>query len=199
MSNPSDRDATVGVGITLDNPRRNGRLDPFPLPVPGHDVKVLDVTDLATVPDVGHSITVRSTNGVPVVAERVVTGGKPWIRIGATTGPGSALEATTWLFAAGGVEPDQSEQLVVQNLSGRSTTVDVIVLGGPKPLVDPTLRNIKVPANGRATIRLDRFQRPTLPVEVRAASPVVVERGLYRSRRLGVSISPGVPSAEGAR
>ena len=98
---------------------------------------------------------------------------------------------------AGGVEPDQSEQLVVQNLSGRSTTVDVIVLGGPKPLVDPTLRNLKVPANGRATIRLDRFQRPTLPVEVRAASPVVVERGLYRTGRLGISISPGVPLPEG--
>ena len=69
---------------------------------PDATFKVLDVTDLATVPDVGHSITVRSTNGVPVVAERVVVGGKPWIRTGATAGPGSALEATTWLFAAGG-------------------------------------------------------------------------------------------------
>ncbi len=200
VSNPTDRDAQVDVAITLDDPRRNGRLDPFPLSIPAHGVKSLDVTDQATVPDkVGHSLTVRSTNGVPVVAERVLTGGKPWRRIGATTGPGSPLEATTWLLAAGGVTSDTTEQLVVQNLSGRSARADVIVLGGTKPLADPKLRDVEVPGNGRTTILLDRLQRSGLPVELRASHPVVVERAIYRAGRPGISIAPGVPLPDGAR
>ncbi len=197
--NPSDHDASLDVSLTLDDPTRNGRLDPLPLTVPAHDVKVVDVTGRDTVPDdVGHSITVRSTNGVPVIAERVLTGGKPWRRVGATMSPGVPLEATTWLFAAGGVTSGTTEQLVVQNLSGRQLTADVVVLEGSTSGA-PALRHIEVPALGRTTIVLDALRRPNLPVELRASAPVVVERAIYHKGRIGISIAPGVPLPDGAR
>lgn len=200
ISNPTGRDATVDVAISLDDPRRNGQLDPLPISIPAGDVKTLDVTDQDTVPsNVDHSITVRSTNGVPVVAEQVFTGAKPWKHVGASLGSGSPLEARTWLFAAGGVAADTSEQLVVENLSGRGVTVDVTVLAGAKRVTDPKLRGITVPGSGRNTIRLDRLQLPSLPVELRASGPVVVARAVYRTGRPGISISLGVPLPEGAR
>ncbi len=198
--NPSDREASVDIGITLDDPSRNGRLDPIPLSIPPGDVKVLDVTDQATVPDnVDHSISVRSTNRVAVVADQLLTGGAPWNHLDASIGPGSPLEARTWLFASGGVTPDTSEQLVVQNLSGQPVTVEVTVLGGTRPLNDQKLRNIAVPGDGRVTVSLDRLKRPSLPVELRASGPVVAMRAVYRTGRRGLSIALGVPLPEGAR
>lgn len=200
VSNPTNRDATVDVVITLDNPKRNGQLDPLPISIPAGAVKALDLTDQDTVPvNVDHSLTLRSTNGVAVVAEQVLTGGKPWNHIGSSLGPGSPIEATTWLFASGGVSADTSEQLVVQNLSGGPVTLDVVVLAGDKPVRDPELTGITVPGNGRTTIRLDRLQRPSLPVELRASAPVVAARAVYRTGRPGISISLGVPLPEGAR
>jgi len=199
VSNPSRRDASVDVDIVLEHPQRNGRLDPLPLSVPAHGVKVLDVTDQATVPDnVGHSITVRSTNAVPVVAERVLSGAKPWRRTGVTMSPGLPLEATGWLFAAGGVASDTNEQLVVQNLSGRSLSADVTVLDGSSSRA-PALRHVTVPATGRATIVLDVLRRPDLSAVLRATAPVVVERGIYHKGRVGISIAAGVPLPNGAR
>ncbi len=198
--NPSGRDAAVDVGVVLDSPRRNGELDPFPMSIPPHDVKVLDLTDQDTMPDdVDHSITVRSRNGVPVVAEQILMSGDPSERVGATMGAGSTLEAARWLFASGGVTSRTSEQLVVQNLSGRRVSVDVRVLGGFPLLDDPRLRGIEVPGNGRTTIDLDRLRRPTLPVELRGSGPIVAQRAVYRIGRPGISIALGVPLPEGAR
>lgn len=199
VSNPTNRDAAAQIGITLDDPARNGELDPIALTVPAHDVKVFDVTDQATVPEsVAHSITVRSADGVPIVAERLLTGGPPWSRSGSSMGPGSTLAATTWLFAAGGVSPATTEQVVVQNLSGRPASVDVTILDGSVHSV-PQIRGVEVPGGGRRTIVVDSSRRSSLALEVRSSSPVVVERAIYHSDQVGISVGPGVPLPGGAQ
>lgn len=200
VSNPSDRDASLDVGVTLDDPVRNGRLDPFPVPLPAHDVKVFDVTAQDTVPDnVGHSITVHSSDGVPVVAEQVFFGGPPWSHRGAVLTTGSALEAKRWLFASGDARRDTTDEVVVQNLSGRTIQVGVTVLGRADTVTDRRLAGIEVAALGRKTIRLDPLNGPNLAVELRASEPVVAARALYRNGQPGVSISVGVPLPDGAR
>jgi len=192
--NPSGRDAEVQIEVTLDDPVRNGRLDPFPLSVPAGQVRVFDVTDQDTVPDaVDHSFLVRSTNGVGVVAEQVLTGGAPWPRVGVAAVAGSPLGATRWLFAAGGVSKITSELLVLQNLTGRALTCRVQVLAGSVPIAARALSGIRLPAAGRVTVRLDGLRRKALPLLVEASGPIVAERTTYLSKRPGLSFSMGVP------
>ena len=53
-------EAQVDVHVDLDDPRRNGTLDPFELTIEPRDVQVLDLTAQGTIPDVGFSVTARS-------------------------------------------------------------------------------------------------------------------------------------------
>lgn len=87
--NPSaDETAEVDVEIRLDSPETNGAVEPFEVSIPprrrvvvgvnldgAHPVSgAVTVDTAARVPaGVGHTVTVRSFNGIPVVAEQLTT------------------------------------------------------------------------------------------------------------------------------
>ena len=83
MFNPTDEVAEVEVEVRLDDPETNGVPEPFEVTVAPHRYAIVDLhepdlevteTTPRRVPDgVDHSIIVRSLNGVPVAAEKVVT------------------------------------------------------------------------------------------------------------------------------
>jgi hypothetical protein len=73
LVNPSDDQAQVQLEITLDDPATNGVVDPIPVAVPAHGYAQVAMQDQTRVPKgIGHSVTVRSTSGPGVVAERVL-------------------------------------------------------------------------------------------------------------------------------
>ena len=84
----------MDVDVDLDDPRRNGTLDPFELTIEPRDVQVLDLTAQGTVPDVGFSVTARSVNGQPVYAELTYDGGSPSEDKGLAATPGAPAAAT---------------------------------------------------------------------------------------------------------
>ena len=79
----------MDVHVDLDDPRRNGTLDPFELTIEPRDVQVLDLTAQGTIPDVGFSVTARSVNGQPIYAELTYDGGSPAEDKGLAATPGA--------------------------------------------------------------------------------------------------------------
>ncbi|MEQ1786425.1 MAG: DUF5719 family protein, partial [Acidimicrobiales bacterium] len=125
--NPSDDVAEVDVEVRLDDPDVNGVPEPFELTVAPNRyaiVKLHEVDEGAAegaprrVPlGVGHSILVRSLNGVPVAAERVITSSAPNTNLGVSATLGSPVAAPTWFLPGGGVTDERDEYVTVFNLS----------------------------------------------------------------------------------
>ena len=116
--NPSDDVAEVEVEARLDDPATNGTPEPFEVTVAPGRYAIVDVHAEERVPaGVGHSLIVRSLNGVPVTAERVNAGADPAPRRGITSTTGSPFGAPTWYFAGGGPTESRDEYLVLMNVS----------------------------------------------------------------------------------
>lgn len=100
--NPSEETAEVEITLALRDPQRNGVLDPFTLEVPAGEAEVFDVDAAEAVPErVTHSVEVRSTNGVPVVAERSLSATEGTSYRAQLTSTGTPVAAPSWVFAAG--------------------------------------------------------------------------------------------------
>mgnify|MGYP001234663275 CR=1 FL=1 len=207
--NPTDEVAEVEVEVRLDDPERNEVPEPFELTIPPSRFSIVDVHEAEEglpegtpkrVPDgVPHSIIVTSLNGVPVVAERVVTSSAPSSNVGISATLGSPVAAPTWFLPGGGVTPERDEYLTLFNQSDGITTFSVVALVGGQTLALEGLQDLEVPPGGRRAIRLSDHvgNRESLPVVVEASGPVVVERGLYRVGGRGIALSMGVPLAVG--
>ncbi|MCU1453447.1 MAG: hypothetical protein JWN46_1593 [Acidimicrobiales bacterium] len=195
--NPTDRATTVDIAVALDDPQRNGVLDPSPLAVPAGEVRSLDLTAQGTIPvGVGHSITVRSRDGVGVVADQLLSAGPPWARRGVTVTTGAPVLAGAWLFPGGSTTPDQTEQLVVANPGSTSVRVTVEVLASGRILTLPALSQVEVPSHGRVLLDPSLFKLADVPLVVRASGPVAVERLLLLKARPGIALSFGLPLPE---
>ena len=207
--NPTAEVAQVNVDVRLDDAAKNGVPEPFELTLAPQRFAVVDLAepDVTATPDtpkrvpdgVAHSIIVRSLNGVPVTAERVVTSSAPNTNLGVGATLGSPVAAPTWLFSGGGVSAQREEYITVVNDSNdRRVRVSIAALSGGQKIAVQGLQNLVVPPGGRRSIRLsDHIQREVLPVIVTADGPIVAERGLYRVGGRGLSQSMGIPLAAG--
>lgn len=206
--NTSDEVAEIDVEVRLDDPETNGVPEPFELTIAPNRFSIVnlhepDAETSEEVPEripagVGHSVLVRSLNGVAVTAERVVTGSEPSATLGVGATLGAPLAAPTWVLPGGGVTEERETELTVFNASLDTVArVDVTALVDGRRLVLQGLQGLEVPAGGRRTIRLsDHVQdREVLPLVVEADAPVVVARGLYRVAGRGISLSMGIPLA----
>ena len=191
LFNPTDTEAVVSIELALEE----GAAEPFDLTIPPRDRLTVVASEEERIPrGVGHAATVRSLNGVPVVAERSVAAVAPAGRTGTADTLGARRTSRSWVLAAGGATDTLDEWVIVLNPGTASATVSVQGLAGGQMLAVEGLQNVAVPGGRRVAVRLtDHVKREDLALVVRSTIPVVVERGLYRIGAPGLALSSGVP------
>jgi hypothetical protein len=177
--NPTDQPAEVELHVLVDDPEVNVAAEPFELTVGGRRFGVVETFADGRVPEgVAHAAVVRSLNGVPVVAERVVLGGDEAVQPGVGYTVGAPVAAGQWLVPVASVDGASAAAIIVFNPSATDlATVSLRALdegrGGGIGAVD----EIAIPPGGRAVVDLseDDLARARLSVEVTSDAPVVVE------------------------
>lgn len=186
--NPGRTEADVAITVALDDPRRNGELDPFPLAVPAAEFATFDLDAVDVVPEaVTHSLEVRSRGGSPIVVERTLAAGEGANHRDVLSSTGSPLAAPRWGFAAGwrgeGVEV---QRMALFNPGSEPASVTLTAFGdgqrspieaddapGPIDLAPGEHREVVV-AGGPSARR---------SVEVTATVPIIAERRLIDGPR----------------
>lgn len=201
--NPGEELAEVEITIQLDEPDVNGVPEAVDLSLAPGTHQVVDLAADELIPaGVAHSAVVRSANGVPVVAERVLKS-EGSSRKGVSVTTGSPVEAERWAFAAGATTDSSDEWLVLVNLDPQilaEVEITAVAAGQLVPVAD--LQAVSLEAGSRLAIRLgEKISRDDLSVVVTSSEPIVVERGLYRvgEDERGMSNAVGVPAPEGLR
>jgi Family of unknown function (DUF5719) len=212
--NPGGERAEVEVRVlpTSDEPAPQ----PFRLSIRAGTFAVVDYgAEDRVVAGVEHATVVRSTNGVPVVAERATThagerdggddetddadaDGDGGDKVGGdvATGPGAVVAATRWAFPSSAQGQEAGVRLVVFNPDPeRSVPVTLLaVANGRKAPVDG-VRDTTVAPGGRLTLGDDIDWQSWV---VEAGAPVVVERMLVGENGVAPGSGVGIPSVEGS-
>ncbi|MEJ7583089.1 MAG: DUF5719 family protein [Acidimicrobiales bacterium] len=197
--NPSNREADVDVVVTLDDPERNGEIDPFQLPLPPRSFGVVDLDAEDRVPTkVGHAAVVVARNGVPVVAERLLAATEPSTTTDTAASPGSTLAARRWVFAVGGtVDARQQTSIALQNPGPGDVVVRIALLDRGGQSVSDGFGPITLGAFGHATVDLaETVEDAAFSLLVTADGPVASER-LVGRRGTSLSTAVGVPLTDG--
>lgn len=165
LYNPGSEAAEVEVAV------RGTGIEPQPQPFgvvvrPGR-FEVLDYGAETRVPrGVDHVTVIRSLNGVPVVAERVLE------RDGAVEAvPGAVFAATTWTVGA----TTRATTLVVANPDPDAPATLSITAAVGNRSSPAEWRDLQVPAGGQLTVPLRAATEGAGTLIVHATSPVVVE------------------------
>lgn len=191
--NPGREEAQVDVSSFLDR----GAADPFNLTVaPGDRISLQIDKEARIPPNVGQSWTVASTNGVPVVVERLMEATSDSARLGVADTTGAPEGARRWLFAAGSATSPADEYLIVFNPSDRRVRVTVTAsgLGERVPLGAPfTL----APSTRLAIHVNDIVNKGIVVLDLDADGPVVAERAQSRSDGPGLSSTIGIAGTGG--
>lgn len=200
--NPSDRPAEVELEVRLDDRNRKEgdpplvQPEPFELTIPANSYVSRTLNDEERITKgVAHQAVVRSLNGVPVTAERVIFVRPPSARSGISATPGSTFASNAWVLAAGAATDSIDEWVTIVNPSTETTArVSVRVLANGQTIAVQDVQDLPIQPGGRLAIRMgEHIKRPDLAVVVGSTSPVVVERSLYRVGSLGLSASMGIP------
>jgi len=191
--NPGTQEAQVDVSPFLER----GAADPFNLTVaPGDRISLQIDKEPRIPPNVGQSWTVASTNGVPVVVERLMEATSDSARVGVADTTGAPEGARRWLFAAGSATPPADEYLIVFNPSDRPVRVTVTAsgLGERVPLGAP----FTLAPSTRMAIRVnDIVNKGIVVLDLGADGLVVAERAQSRSDGPGLSSTIGIAGAGG--
>ncbi len=189
LFNPNPGEAEVALEVNLDE----GAAEPFEITVPAGDRVTMTLNEESRIPKgVGHSATVRSVNGVPVVASRTLAAAGS-NGSGRADSLGARRAANRWLFPAGGASQSVDEWIVVQNPGPRTASVSVNGLAGQDVPMEK-LQGVKVEPGHRLTFRVgEHMRRFPLAVVVTSTVPVVAERSAYAVGRPGRSATVGIP------
>lgn len=198
--NPGRREVSVSVAIELDDPRRNGRLDPIPLTVSAGEVATFDVDATPGVPEeVRHSITVSAESGRSVVVERTLVAEGDTDYVGVATSTGSPLAARRWVFAAGGRSDDlDAVRIALVNPGDEAVDVELVSFGDGERADVVFDEPITVEPGGRQEVAIEGLPEGQTSIEVTASGPVIVERRILATRQdgeqgLGASVALGIP------
>ena len=178
VQNPSDDTADVQLQIRLDRAEANGSVAPFEVSIPAHQYSEVDVSGAGRVPQgVGYTAAAVSTNGVPIVAERLVSEVAPASPTGMTITMGSPVTATNWLVPVASAPYVSATTVVVTNPSSTDpVTISVSTVGGGalKPVADGT--GVQIAPGGRGGFQIPTGPNtPEVAVDVESDGPVVVE------------------------
>ncbi len=189
LQNP---DASRTAELEVHFMRGSGVEEVYPQTVPPRARKTIHVNEYIYNDDV--SALVRSTNGVPVVAERAMYFNFDKGR-GGHGAPGVSAAATEWYLAEGSTDWGFSTYVLVQNPSASSNSVNVRFMRDDG---FNTQQTYALAPHSRFTLDcsiVEGFEKADFSVKVDATSPVVVERAMYFADHQGISgghDSPGV-------
>ena len=191
LFNPSRDEARVEVELTLEE----GSAEPIVLTVPGESRLTVSANDEPRIPkNVPHAVTVRSVNGVGVLAERTIDATSPSNRSGLAITAGGRVATRQALVAAGQVDESTDQWVVVHNVGPRPARVSITLLEDGTRLTPPRLDGIEVAPRQRRAIRLsDAVRRGPTSLLVSSTEPVVAERDLYKLRAPGTAMSVAIP------
>jgi hypothetical protein len=202
--NPTEQRAEVEVGVRpaeegADPAAVAAAAQPFGVSVPPGRYEILDFAEEERVPrDVGHATVIRSTNGVPIVAERVLD----FARRGGgdlAAGSGSPFAARSWTFATTGGEGLVSRFVAYNPDPDRPARLSLTALVDGERVAPDELQAIEVPPGSRHEVRLTEDLEAGDPaVVVESDVPVVVERFVSTAGGLGQAAGPGLPAADTA-
>jgi hypothetical protein len=202
LYNPGDERAEVDVAVRPAGVEQDGA-DPPPQPfgvtVPPRRYEVVDYAGDDRVPrDLDHVTVVSSRNGVPVVAERVLTFNRRSSG-DVAAGTGSAFAAESWTFATLGGGDRPASRLVAYNPGSRPARLSVTGLVGGREVAPDGLGGVEVPAGGQTQIELPgEVQGADASLVVESDAPVVVERLVATAGGLYQAASPGLPDIDTA-
>ncbi len=195
--NPTEQRAEVDLEITVDDPDLTGLIEPFELTVPPEGYEEILLNEEARITSarggegaLEHASTVRSVNGVPVVAERQSIGGPDSALAGVDLVLGAPLLADEFRFAAGGDGGDEALVLFNPDSDTEATVTVEAVQDGALVPVDG-LDDLTIGGRQRTAVLLD--VDPGTPLVVTSDVPLVVERRLVLDG--DVSSAIGVPAA----
>jgi hypothetical protein len=183
LANPGGRDTTVRVAFTLD---AAAAVEPQELILPATSVLTPDLSLVP--PDIGFSITVRSS--LPIVAESIGASStpQPAEARGIATDPGLTAGARVWAVVPARLSVGSTDVLGVMSADGRRHRVRVFRVDATG---DTEVLVVGVPGTGRTVIDLARLTRRSgRAFLLRADGPVLVER---ESTRPGFTRSHAVP------
>lgn len=191
LFNPSSTQARVEIDLVL----AGTEAEAIVMTVPPESRVTVSANEETRIPQgQPHSIVVRETSGVGIVAERTLEGAEPSSRRGVAHALGSRLTATRWVVAAGRADADFDGWLVLLNPSAEPAQARVELLDGNSPARISALANLQIAAGARVAVRLGDSVRPGLtPVLVTATAPIVVERDQYRTGGPGMGMAMAVP------
>jgi hypothetical protein len=221
--NPGDERAQVEVQVLPTSDEPAPAPQPFRLSVRGGTFAAVDYgAEDRVVPGVEHATLVRSTNGVPVVAERVTThagepaggddtadeegggddadngeGGDDGVRGDIAAGPGAVVAATRWAFPSStrGEEAAGLRFVVFNPDPERSVPVTLLATtNGREDPVDDVPATAVAP-RGRIVLAAEVDWASWV---VEAEAPVVVERVLVGEAGVALGSGVGIPSVDGS-
>jgi hypothetical protein len=190
--NPSATEALVSLEVVPDEGEPP---EPLDLTV-GPGRQYVHTADDTLVPaGVGHSSTIRSLNGVPVVAERLIDSDAEG-RQGWSSMLGAPAPHRRWVLPAGGASDVVDEWLMVFNPGASPVTMRVRQIADGRLVDIPELSAVPLGPAERRQIRLrDVLDEPQLSLLVEADGPFVVERDLFGDP-IGAIAVIGVPLAD---
>jgi hypothetical protein len=221
--NPGNERADVEVQVLPTSDEPAPAPQPFRLSIRAGTFAAVDYgAEDRVVPGMEHATLVRSTNGVPVVAERVTThAGEPAgdddtadeegggddpdggegagdDRVGGdvAAGPGAVVAATRWAFPSSTRGEEAGLRFVVFN-PDPERSAPVTLLAAANGREDPVgdVPATVVAPGGRAVLSAD-VDWPSWVVE--AGAPVAVERVLVGEGGLALAAGVGIPSVDGS-
>jgi hypothetical protein len=189
--NPGPVTAAVRLSLQLDQ----GVAEPFELSVPPDQVIPIESDQQARIPaGVTHSAVLQSTNGVPVVAERVVAATSPsaWSGLGEMLG--ARVPAQRWLLGAAAADSSHDGWVVLFNPGTQAVQVAINMLSGGTqvPLTGQT--PVSVPPDRRIAIHLNQGRGSLqAPLVVNSPLPIYAEFNVYGVGGPGIGLGSGVP------
>ncbi|HWG73015.1 MAG TPA: DUF5719 family protein [Acidimicrobiales bacterium] len=190
--NPGTATAQLRLTYGLDQ----GGAQPVAVTVGPASVVSVTTNSQSQVPvGAAHDATLASTNGVPVVAERVVTALAPSPRTGLGALLGGRLAADRWLLGAGSDTAHVDEWVEVQNPGDLPVTASIAAVTAGGPVTLGGLQHLVVPPRGRLAVQLAKHVRRPFggALAVTASGPIVVERDLYGIGAPGIDLALAVP------
>jgi hypothetical protein len=191
--NPNRRQAIVEITLASGEETIQPA-DLIDVSIPGRSSATFPLADARTgIKDAtGVSATVRSTNGVGIVAERTIRYATD--TTGATAELGASTTATRWLLSPASLSPT-TDAVALYNPGVRGARVRIVMLDVEgDPLRLGQLQDLRVPAGRRLRVRLEELtQNRPVTALVTASGRIVAERFSYSSRDGDAAAVMGLP------
>lgn len=188
--NPGDTEAVVELAPGLPE----ASAEPFELTVPARGRASIQTSAEDRIPEGGYAMTVRSLNGVPVVAERQQQRAAPNPYGGWADLTGSRRTGRRWVFAAGSPSGTVDQWMFLYNPGPAPATATIRPFLSGEHLAVEGLADLAVPAAGYLAVSLAGGRVPPgASITVESDEPLVIQRGLYAQGAGGFANALGIP------